>query len=186
MQGRRKRCCICGAIFQPHRKVGKRQKTCGNPACQSILKKHNNARWRRKNPGYGKNDYPRIKACLAKNPGYLARYRRDHPEYVQKNRAAQQCRDKAKRLHLDIQAKLNRQPAKIIEQSTHLPRVAHLDIQDEFILKPLEITFFLSRFLHGFCLDIQDKMDFAVSMPDNGAIKHKGGSAYGHTMAHRF
>jgi hypothetical protein len=184
MQGKRKRCRICRAFFQPHRKVGKRQKTCGDPDCQRILKKNNNARWRQNNPGYSKNDYTRIKACLKKNPGYLARYRREHPEYVQKNRDAQKRRDKAKRLHLDIQAKLNRQPAKIVEQSWSIPEASHLDIQDEFILKPLEITFFLSRFIHSPCLDIQGKMDFSSSIPDNGVIKHEGG-AYGCTMAHR-
>jgi hypothetical protein len=184
MEGKMKRCCICRASFQPHRKVGKRQKTCGDPDCQRILKKNNNARWWRKNPDYGKNDYSRIKACLEKNPGYLVRYRREHPEYVQKNRDAQKYRDKTKRLHLDIQAKLSRQPSKIIEQSMSFPEVAHLDIQDEFILEPLEITFFLSRFCHATCLDIQDKMDFAASIPDNGAIK-PGGGAYGCTMAYR-
>lgn len=184
MQGKRKTCCICYASFLPHRKLGERQKTCGKSACQKILKENNNAQWRRNNPGYGKNDYPRVKACLEKNPGYLKRYRRNHPEYVQKNRDAQKRRDRAKRVHLDIQAKLNRQPSEIVEQSKSISRVSHLDIQDEFILKPMEITFFLSRFAHFPCLAIQAEMDFSSPLPDNGAIKH-GGGAYGCTMAHR-
>jgi len=164
--------------------LGERQKTCGNSACQKILKENNNAQWRRNNPGYGKNDYPRIKACLEKNPGYLKRYRRDHPEYVQKNQEAQKRRDRAKRVHLDIQAKLNRQPSEIVAQSKSIPRISPLDIQDEFILKPMEITFFLSRFVHFPCLAIQAKMDFSSPIPDNGAIKH-GGGAYGCKMAHQ-
>jgi len=142
------------------------------------------ARWRRDNPGYGKNDYPRVKAYLEKNPGYLQRYRQSHPEYVQKNRDAQKCRDRAKRIHLDIQAKLSRQPSEIVAQSKSIPKVSHLDIQDEFIMKPIEITLFLSRFVHFSHLDIQAEMDFSVSLPDNGIIKH-GGGAYGCKMAHR-
>jgi hypothetical protein len=184
MQGKRKTYCICGEPVTPHRKLGERQKTCGLPVCQRILKKINNAKWRLKNPDYGKNDYPRVKECLANNPGYLKRYRRNHPEYVQKNRDAQKRRDRAKRVHLDIQAKLNRQPSEIVAQSKSIPGVSHLDIQDEFIMKPMEITFFLSRFAHFPCLAIQAEMDFSSPLPDNGAINH-GGGAYGCTMAHR-
>lgn len=184
MQGKRKTCCICSISFWPHRKLGERQKTCGNPLCQKALKANNNARWRRDNPGYGKNDYPRVKAYLEKNPGYLQRYRQSHPEYVQKNRDAQKCRDRAKRIHLDIQAKLSRQPSEIVAQSKSIPKVSHLDIQDEFIMKPIEITLFLSRFVHFSHLDIQAEMDFSVSLPDNGIIKH-GGGAYGCKTAHR-
>ena len=184
MQGKRKTCCICSISFWPHRKLGERQKTCGNPPCQKALKANNNARWRRDNPGYGKNDYPRVKAYLEKNPGYLQRYRQSHPEYVQKNRDAQKCRDRTKRIHLDIQAKLSRQPSEIVAQSKSIPKVSHLDIQDEFILKPIEITLFLSHFVHFSHLDIQAEMDFSVSLPDNGIIKH-GGGAYGCKMAHR-
>jgi len=183
MQGKKKTCCICSASFRPHRKLGERQKTCGNPVCQKILKGNNNARWWRNNPDYGKNDYPRVKACLEKSPGYLKRYRQDHPEYVQKNREAQKRRDQAKRVHLDIQAKLSRQPSEIVAQSKIFSNASHLDIQDEFILKPMEITFFLSRFAHIPCLDIQAEMDFSPTLPDNASTKH-GGSAYGCKMAH--
>jgi hypothetical protein len=79
---------------------------------------------------------------------------------------------------------LNRQPSEIVAQSKSIPRVSHLDIQDEFILKPMEITFFLSRFAQLPCLAIQAEMDFSSPFPENGAINH-GGGAYGCTMAHR-
>ena len=181
---KKRRCPHCRRLYVSNLRLKERQKTCGSSACQKILKEKNNAQWRRNNPGYGKNDYPRIKACMEKNPGYLKRYRRNHPEYVQKNRDAQKRRDRAKRVHLDIQAKLNRQPSEIVAQSKSIPWVSHLDIQDEFILKPLEITFFLSRFAHFPCLAIQAEMDFSSPLPDNGAINH-GGGAYGCTMAHR-
>lgn len=184
MQGKRETCCICLHSFIPHPKVGARQKTCGNPACQRILKETNNAQWRLNNPDYDKNDYGRVKACLEKNPGYLKRYRQTHPEYAQKNRDAQRCRDRTRRLNLDIQAKLNRQPAEIINQLETVPPSCHLDIQAEFILEPLEITYLLSRFAHFPCLDIQAKMVFSSPLPDNGTSK-QGGGAYGCQMAHR-
>ena len=185
MQGKRETCgIICSHSFIPHPKVGARQKTCGNPACQRIHKKNNNAQWRLKNPDYSKNDYTRVKACLEKNPGYLKRYRQAHPEYVQKNRDAQRRRDRTRKLNLDIQAKLNRQPAAIINQLEIAPPYSHLDIQAEFILEPIEITCLLSRFAHLPCLDIQAKLDFTSPLPDNGAIK-QGGGAYGCQMAHR-
>lgn len=184
MRVQRETCCICSASFIPHPKVGKRQKTCGSPTCQRILKENNNAQWRLNNPSYSKNDYARVKACREKNPGYLKQYRQDHPEYVQKNRDAQRCRDRAKKLHLDIQAKLNRQPSEIISQLEITPPSSHLDIQAELILQPLEITFLLSRLAHFPCLDIQAKMDFTSPLLDNSAIK-QGGGAYGCQMAHR-
>ena len=184
MQRQRETCCICSTFFIPNRKVGKRQKTCSNPVCQKIHKENNNAQWRLNNPDYDKNDYGRVKAYLEKNPGYLKRYRRDHPEYVQKNRDAQRRRDRVRKLNLDIQAKLNRQPSEIISQLEIAPPSSHLDIQAEFILEPLEITFLLSRFAHFPCLDIQAKMDFSSLLLDNSAIK-QGGGAYGCQMAHR-
>jgi hypothetical protein len=184
MQRQRATCCICSTSFLPHWKVGKRQKTCGKPGCQRIHKGNNNVQWRLNNPNYSKSDYARVKACLEKNPGYLKHYRQGHPEYVQKNRDAQRRRDRVRKLHLDIQAKLNRQPSEIISQLQIAPPSSHLDIQAELILEPLEITFFLSRLAHFPCLDIQAKMDFTAPLLDNSAIK-QGGGAYGCQMAHR-
>jgi hypothetical protein len=54
MQGKRKTCCICSTSFLPHRKLGERQKTCGNSDCQKILKENNNTQWRLKTPDYEK------------------------------------------------------------------------------------------------------------------------------------
>ena len=184
MQGKRKTCCICPTSFIPHRKLGDRQKTCGDPECQRTNKRNNDARWRRNNSKCTQNDYPRVKAWLDEHSGYLKQYRQDHPEYIQKNRAAQKRRDRQRKVRLDIQAKLNRQPSEIVEQSKRISTVSHLDIQDEFILKPLEITFILSRLIHFPCLAIQAEMDFSSPLRDNGAIKH-GGDAYGCKMARR-
>ena len=32
---RRRRCCVCGALFMPDPRVGSRQRTCGDEACQT-------------------------------------------------------------------------------------------------------------------------------------------------------
>ena len=187
MQGKRKTCCTtCSHSFISHPKVGARQKTCGSPACQKSRKKDTNAQWRLNNPEYSNNDYARVKACLEKNPGYLKRYRQNHPEYVKKNRDAQRRRDRARKFNLDIQAKLNRQQAEIMNKLEIVPPpYSHLDIQAEFILEQFEITYLLSRFAHLPCLDIRGKMDFTVPLPDNGAITKQGGGAYGCQVDHR-
>jgi hypothetical protein len=71
-----------------------------------------------------------------------------------------------------------------MDQLIEVPPASDLDIQDEYTLKPLEITFVLSRFAHMPCLDIQAEMDFPSRLRDNGAIT-PGGGAYGCPMAHR-
>ena len=109
-----KTCAYCKTPFFPDPKVGKRQKTCGKPACKRALKAENNRRWRQKNPGYYRNDYCRLRAWLEHNPGYLKGYRESHPEYIEKNRKAQKVRDRRKKLRLDIQAQLE---AKTLEMT---------------------------------------------------------------------
>ena len=32
---RRRRCCVCDELFMPDSRVGKRQRTCGKPACRT-------------------------------------------------------------------------------------------------------------------------------------------------------
>lgn len=180
----RKTCCICANSFIPHRAVGDRQKTCGSPSCKKRHKQNANEQWRLNNPDYNRDDYPRVRTWLDQRPGYLTRYRHDHPEYVRKNRENQRRRDRQRRVRLDIQAKLSRQPADIMDHLTKVPPACDLDIQDEHILKPLEITFVLSRLAHMPCLDIQAEMDFLPHLRDNGAIK-PGGDNYGCPLAHR-
>jgi len=129
------------------------------------LKKDNNARWRRANPDHWRNDYPRVKQWLDQHPGYLRHYRQTHPAYVENNRRAQKLRDRQRKLHLDIQAKLKKQHPEIIDQLWNLP---DLDIQDERSLQPLEITFLLSTMS---CLDIQVLLDKKGCPRDNGTIE---------------
>jgi len=136
--------CFCGAIIIPDKKVGSRQKTCGSKDCQQELKRRNNARWRKSNPDHWRDDYPRVKAWLDAHPGQLKGYRKSHPEYVSKCREAQKRRDRSKKLHLDIQAKIRRQAPDIIDQLWDKSHLNSLDIQDEAVIKPLEIILLLS------------------------------------------
>ena len=54
-RSRRKRCCICQEPFRPDPRVGARQKTCGEPACQRARHAERQALWREKNPDYFTN-----------------------------------------------------------------------------------------------------------------------------------
>lgn len=150
---KKKRCPYCQGYFIPHPSVGQRQKACGRVECQKSRKAKNNKQWGKKNPVYHKGDYPRVKKWLDKHPGYLKQYRKNHPEYREKNRKSQSMRDRSKKLYLDIQAKVRDQRTEIIDQ---LWDYTNLDIQAELSLQPIEIMFLLAHFNH---LDIQADLD---------------------------
>lgn len=150
---KKKRCPYCQTYFIPYPSVGQRQKACGRVECQKLHKAQNNKQWRKKNPKYYQGDYSRLKAWLDEHPDYLKQYRQNHPEYIEKNKKAQSLRDRSKKLHLDIQAKLREQRTEIIDQTWNS---THLDIQAKLPLQPIEITFLFAHFTH---LDIQAKLD---------------------------
>jgi len=159
-----KKCPYCKTQFIPHPKVGKRQKTCGKPACKKALKSDNNRKWRQRNPDYYSKGYSRLKDWLEENPGYLKRYRGSHPEYVKKNREAQRVRDRRKKLRLDIQAQLKGQIPTITNE---LWESSNLDINAQLDVKLLEITFLFSTLP---CLDMQFQLDKASCGGENVAI----------------
>jgi hypothetical protein len=84
---------------------------------------------------------------------------------MEKNRQAQRLRDRRKKLHLDIQNKIKRQPPEIINQLWDL---SHLDIQNVVELQPLEMTFLFSNFP---CLDIQNSLGKNPCLRDHGPIE---------------
>ena len=144
MKGKRRpKKCFCGALIIPDKKVGSRQKTCGLKDCQRELKRRNNERWRKSNPGYWRDDHARVKAWQDKHPGHLKEYRKSHPEYVRKCREAQKRRDRSKRLHLDIQDKIKRQAPDIIAQLLDKAHLDNLDKQAKTVIKPLETALLL-------------------------------------------
>ena len=164
-----RKCPYCHTFFIPTpRGGGKDQKVCRKPSCKKALKAESNARWRRNNPNYCLNDYPRVKQWLDQHPGYLKQYRANHPAYVQKNREAQRHRDQRERAHLDIQARIKDQLPEITKQLRQLP---HLDIQDAKTAHPLEMTFLLRSFPH---LDIQIQIAKSISLEQNKIIPTGG------------
>jgi hypothetical protein len=161
-----KKCPYCHTLFVPTpRGGGKRQKICGKVSCKKALKAENNAHWRRANPACCLNDYPRVKQWLDQHPGYLKKYRAEHPEYVQNNREAQRRRDRWKRARLDIQARIRKQLPDITQQLRELPA---LDIQASETRQPLEMTLLLGSFS---CLDIQIQITKSVPLDNNFIIQ---------------
>ena len=49
---RSKPCSVCGRWFEPHPRVGKRQKTCGRESCQHELHQRLRRKWREEHPDY--------------------------------------------------------------------------------------------------------------------------------------
>jgi len=49
---RKKPCCVCRRWFRPDRRVGSRQRACGQPDCQSARRKKKQKAWRQRNPDY--------------------------------------------------------------------------------------------------------------------------------------
>lgn len=165
-----RRCPYCERYLTNDPRVRKRRKTCGDSLCQKALKRENNANWRKKNPDYFRKDYERLKVWLLKHPGYLKYYRATHPEYVRRNREAQRQRDRRRRVHLDIQAKIRGQLPEIIKELDHLP---FLDIQAKKSTQPLEISFLFRSYP---LLDIQVQIAKSIPLWQNGLIDFAGGS----------
>ena len=161
---KRKRCHYCKRLFIPDPRVSERQKTCGDPLCQKAHKAKSNALWRRKNPGYFSNDYPRLQQWLDQHPGYLKQYRESHPEYVKKNREARRLRYRRKKLCVDIQAEIRRQAPEI---TNHLWSLPFLDIQAEISTQPLEIALLFSKLP---CVAIQAPIDNVFCLRENPTI----------------
>src|SRR5712691_13400515 len=45
-------CCICRRWFVPDGRVGRRQRACSTPTCQTARRARTQASWRRRNPDY--------------------------------------------------------------------------------------------------------------------------------------
>src|ERR1700690_1513481 len=51
-EARKRPCTICRRWFRPNPRVGSRQRSCGNPECQTARRQKTQANWRNRNPGY--------------------------------------------------------------------------------------------------------------------------------------
>lgn len=87
-----KRCPYCQIKFLPHCRLGERQITCGSKAC----KKTHRAKYRRKYRKTNKQeelDY-KEKSKRFSPEGYWRKYRKEHPDYMERERIAAKIRKK--------------------------------------------------------------------------------------------
>ncbi len=101
---RRKRCRFCCELFTPDPRPKGKQYACSAPQCQLERKRAKQRRWAARNPGYFKKRYHNTREWLGSHPGYAARYRRDHPDQVERDNADRKRRhERAKTTRADIQ-----------------------------------------------------------------------------------
>jgi len=133
----KKRCICCGAEFEPHTRAwrvveGVRrcfQKACTKKRCRQQRWQKAKARWLAANPSAFKGRYSEVKRWLTKHPGYLQRYRKQHPEYVRTDNCKRRERKIRRRRRADIQDAIPRREIKRIQG------VEGADIQDTFRLR---------------------------------------------------
>ena len=66
MRRRRRRCTVCGELFQADRRVGARQRTCSRAECQQERRRKTQSRWRERNPDYFMDLRLRVRALAAR------------------------------------------------------------------------------------------------------------------------
>jgi hypothetical protein len=94
---RRKTCLVCHELYSPYPRSYRRQKICSNLACQRAWARHLWVQWREKNPlGVGVSRAKSAKWAEG-HPGYWKQWRKAHPGYVERNRMAQEERNRTKR-----------------------------------------------------------------------------------------
>ena len=84
---KRRKCPFCCRLFTPDPRVKERQKTCGRPGCRGEQKRQLDERWRSQNRDYFRNLYPQQKQSYGTRAEYRRCYRKEHPDYVQRNAA---------------------------------------------------------------------------------------------------
>jgi len=91
-------CRHCGTTVPRNPRLKKSQKYCSATSCQQARKNAWGRKEYRANKTHRKKRLESQKACYAKRPGhaYQAAYRRNHPEYDQRNRELQGERNKSR------------------------------------------------------------------------------------------
>ena len=99
-------CCHCGDFFTPSPRH-KNQVYCMRPECRRARK----AAWKRNkmqtDPDYRYNQKLANQKWAKEHPGYWKSYRREHPEYVKRNRILQQIRNRRRSHCYQANAKEN-------------------------------------------------------------------------------
>lgn len=86
-------CEICGKGFRPAPRRWKKQAVCHRKKCRKRVKKNEQKRWLRKEPGYFRDRYLTLKGHW-NYAGYLREYRAEHPKYVAADNRARSERRK--------------------------------------------------------------------------------------------
>lgn len=123
------RCGYCGQKFQPHPRLGDRQKTCGREPCRKTHHANYRRRYRAKNVQAEQDIQKKRKE--ERSPDFWKRYRREHPASTARNRANS-------RLHKQlIKAGLQRQLdiVQLIEPSGQLNQITEFATYNRSLLE---------------------------------------------------
>ena len=86
-----RQCQACQAPFRPRPQIAE-QRFCSAAACQRERRRRWQATRRQNDPDYRENQKRVQKAWAEHHPNYWWDYRREHPEYTERNRAQQRQR----------------------------------------------------------------------------------------------
>ena len=92
----RRRCAACGEAFRPRSQVP-HQMYCSAAACQRARRRRWQRAKRQSDADYRENQARAQRAWAQRHRGYLAEYRRTHPEYCESNRNAARQRQRGQR-----------------------------------------------------------------------------------------
>jgi hypothetical protein len=156
----KKRCAFCPDWFLPDPRLGDRQKACGKKTCRRKRKEAAHAKFLKDNPDYfrGPAHYVQQKNSLAKNPGYLQRYRAAHPDYVARDN---QKRAERKRRAREQEKARQRADMKVTIHRREIERIQGLqgsDMKDTIGLRLDELL------RHLAACPWSDRADMKVSM----------------------
>jgi hypothetical protein len=92
----KRRCGACRKLFHP-RPQSPEQQFCSAAECQRERKRRWQKARRALDADYRDNDVQANRQWRSEHPGYWRGYRRNHPQYVNRNRRQQRERDRARR-----------------------------------------------------------------------------------------
>lgn len=104
-----KECENCKKGFEPHARLGKRQRVCGQAICLRWRAQESKRQWVRDNRAYYAGSAP------SRRPGYWRSYRREHPEQTERNRIQTKERLKAWRAMFATQDSIRKDPVGYLE-----------------------------------------------------------------------
>jgi hypothetical protein len=85
-------CAACGKVFEPRPQIIN-QAYCSSPECQRERRRVWQKKKRQADPQYRQYDADYNKDWASDHPSYWAKYRIDHPDYMERNRKLQRERN---------------------------------------------------------------------------------------------